>query len=468
MRGVISGTPTTTGSFAFTVAVKDSGSPAQTASVQESIAIGAAGLSVTTTSLAAATNGASYGATLNVSGGTPGYTWSISSGSLPAGLSLSSGGVISGTPTATGTSTFTVAVKDSGSPAQTTSSQESITVSAPLLAITTTALGAGQISATYSGSLSATGGTPGYTWSIASGSLPAGLTMSGGGVISGTPDSYGHIDVYGCGEGQRIARADDIVAGVDHGCAARTEHHDRFAWRSQDWQLIQRVAERNRGNAELHMVDLFGKPADWIDDVEQRCDFGYADSDGQFGVHGCGEGQRIAGADGIVAGVDDGFAGCAGDHGDERWRGAGWELVQRDAERDGWNAELHVVDCVGQLAGRVDTVERRCDFRYADDDRSFDVHGCGERQWITGTDGIVPGVDHGFAGCAGDHDDQSCGRKEWKYIQRAAERDGWNAELHVVDCFGQSAGGLDSVERRSDLRYADGDGKCDVHGGGEG
>src|SRR5581483_9364689 len=167
--GVISGTPTTTGSFAFTVAVKDSGSPVQTTSVQESLVIGAAGLSVTTTSLAAGANGSSYIAALSATGGTPGYTWSIGSGSLPAGLTMSSGGVISGTPTATGTSTFTIVVKDSGS--QTASAQESITVSPAVLAITTTTLSAGQINASYSGSVSATGGTPGYTWSIASGSL---------------------------------------------------------------------------------------------------------------------------------------------------------------------------------------------------------------------------------------------------------------------------------------------------------
>jgi hypothetical protein len=52
----------------------------------------------------------------------------VTSGSLPAGLSLSSAGVISGTPTAAGSSSFTVSVSDSGSPAQTATQQESITV----------------------------------------------------------------------------------------------------------------------------------------------------------------------------------------------------------------------------------------------------------------------------------------------------------------------------------------------------
>ncbi len=67
-------------------------------------------------------------ASLQASGGTPGYTWSLASGSLPSGLSLSSAGVISGKPTAAGTANFTVQVADNGSPVQTQSSQESISV----------------------------------------------------------------------------------------------------------------------------------------------------------------------------------------------------------------------------------------------------------------------------------------------------------------------------------------------------
>jgi hypothetical protein len=54
-----------------------------------------------------------YSQTLAATGGNGTLVWSLDSGSLPAGLSLSSGGVISGTPTGTGTSNFTVRVADS-------------------------------------------------------------------------------------------------------------------------------------------------------------------------------------------------------------------------------------------------------------------------------------------------------------------------------------------------------------------
>ena len=57
--------------------------------------------------------GVAYSQTLAISGGMFPYTWSIFAGSLPDGLSLSSDGLISGAPTSTGTSSFTVQVTDS-------------------------------------------------------------------------------------------------------------------------------------------------------------------------------------------------------------------------------------------------------------------------------------------------------------------------------------------------------------------
>jgi hypothetical protein len=73
-----------------------------------------AALSIATTSLPGGSIGASYTATLQAAGGTAPYTWAISTGSLPAGLTLNgSTGVISGTPTAAGSNTFTVQVTDS-------------------------------------------------------------------------------------------------------------------------------------------------------------------------------------------------------------------------------------------------------------------------------------------------------------------------------------------------------------------
>ena len=185
--GVISGVPTASGTSNFTVQVSDTRPVATTKALSLSVAPPP---SVTTTSLAVATQFVAYSATLTATSGTPPYSWSIVSGTLPTGLALSSStGAISGTPTAFGTSNFTVQVTDNFSVSATQALSLNVL---PAPGITTTSLPAGDVSASYSATLAATSGTPPYTWSIASGSLPSGLTLAAStGVISGTPASTG-------------------------------------------------------------------------------------------------------------------------------------------------------------------------------------------------------------------------------------------------------------------------------------
>ena len=83
----------------------------------------------TASSLPAATVGKAYSTMLKAGGGEAPLMWKLVSGHLPAGLNLSSSGKISGTPTATGTSTFVVKVKDSSSPVLTAKKTLSIKVS---------------------------------------------------------------------------------------------------------------------------------------------------------------------------------------------------------------------------------------------------------------------------------------------------------------------------------------------------
>ncbi|HSU19014.1 MAG TPA: putative Ig domain-containing protein, partial [Acidobacteriaceae bacterium] len=196
--GVLSGMPTTAGNSTFTVQVKDSSTPGQTQTASLTLVVAAP---VTTASplatgsvvFGAGQVGVGYTATLTASGGTSPYAWWISAGSLPAGLTLSSDGVISGTPTAAGTSNFTFSVHDSGSPQQTLSKNASITVTPGNLAIVTSSLPSGTNGAPYNIALAATGGTPAYTWSVSSGKLPIGLTLSSNGVISGAPTQNGNV-----------------------------------------------------------------------------------------------------------------------------------------------------------------------------------------------------------------------------------------------------------------------------------
>ncbi len=193
--GQISGTPTQTGLFNFTAKVTDSSNPVQVAAANLSITVSAM-LTVTTTSLATGNEGANYNQTVVASGGVPVYSWSITKGSLPAGLNLNSiTGQIYGTPTAVGTSGFTIAVTDSETPPAQASASLNITINpGSPLQIQTTGLPAGSEVTTYAAKLSARGGVEPYTWSVSSGTLPGGLTLNGStGTITGTPTATGTV-----------------------------------------------------------------------------------------------------------------------------------------------------------------------------------------------------------------------------------------------------------------------------------
>ena len=187
--GSITGTPTAPLTSSFTVQVKDANS--NTASEALSIIINPP-LAISTSSLSSGMQNAAYSATLAASGGQTPYTWSISAGSLPSGLSLTaSTGAISGTPTTSGSSSFTVKVTDSSSPANSTSEALSIIVNLPLT-ITTSSLPGSTQNVAYSATLTATGGATPYTWSISAGSLPAGVSLNAStGTIAGTSAAIG-------------------------------------------------------------------------------------------------------------------------------------------------------------------------------------------------------------------------------------------------------------------------------------
>ncbi len=135
--------------------------------------------------------GVAYSTELAVSGGLAPRTWSISAGVLPAGLSIgASTGVVSGTPTAAGSKRVTVRVSDSSTPALVAT--KALTFDVVALQITTTTVPTAVLGAPYRTTLAAIGGTPPYSWT---GKLPAGLTLSASGVVSGTPTKLGSKSV---------------------------------------------------------------------------------------------------------------------------------------------------------------------------------------------------------------------------------------------------------------------------------
>ncbi|HJQ26003.1 MAG TPA: putative Ig domain-containing protein [Blastocatellia bacterium] len=155
-------------------------------------------LAISSAATAEAVQGQSFTMPLAATGGTSPYTWTVTAGVLPQGLSLNrDSGLLAGLPIATGTATCTVTVSDAQS--RRADQVMTITVHAPPtppLDLTTAQLVAGQQGVGYNQSLAAAGGKPPYTWSIADGSLPAGLALNAtSGSISGTPNVSGTFNI---------------------------------------------------------------------------------------------------------------------------------------------------------------------------------------------------------------------------------------------------------------------------------
>jgi len=192
--GVISGTPTAAISSTFTVTASDTSVPALTASKAFTIRI-ASPVQGLTQAIVDGVLGSDYTTTLRATGGTLPYSWTVSSnvaGLSGVGLFLDgTTGVLSGTPTAVTPTplSFTARVTDA------TGSATDLPLTVNIvgqLKIVTTSLPGASIGTAYNTTISGSGGSAPYNWSVLSGALPDGLSLaSGTGVISGTPTAAG-------------------------------------------------------------------------------------------------------------------------------------------------------------------------------------------------------------------------------------------------------------------------------------
>ena len=192
--GVLSGTPTSEGSYGFVVKAQY-GNAIDTKEYKLSVRQPMSAKSPFGPARPPSSEvGIRLAKTFTATGGSGTYIWALASGALPAGVALNTAtGTIAGTPQTAGVFAFGVTAKDSEG--RVTTSAAALTV-APRLTIKTLRLKPAKVASTYQMKLATVGGVQPVKWSVASGKLPPGLKLSQTtGTISGTPRQSGSFRV---------------------------------------------------------------------------------------------------------------------------------------------------------------------------------------------------------------------------------------------------------------------------------
>ncbi|MEZ2345742.1 beta strand repeat-containing protein [Terriglobus sp. RCC_193] len=185
----LTGTPTASGTFALGIKATDSSNPVNSGSATVSLAVNATASQLSLTAPPVATVGKTYSGNIGVSGGTAPYTCSLASGTLPAGLKLNNC-TLTGTPTTAGSSALSIKATDSGSTIASTTANVVVTVNTAATTLTLSSPAAATVGIAYTGTIGVSGGTAPYTCALASGTLPAGLTLNNC-TLTGTPTTAG-------------------------------------------------------------------------------------------------------------------------------------------------------------------------------------------------------------------------------------------------------------------------------------
>jgi len=181
-NGLLSGTPTTEGSYQFVVRAQ--GDVNQTDTETLTIVVRTPVTIAAPPTVPPSEVDVPFRMQLSASGGTGTFTWSVSSGVLPTGVGLAADGTISGTPAAGGSFGFTASATDSEGRI---ANYPGLLTVAPRLAISTLKIRPAKVGRLYRAKLKALGGVLPKTWRV-KGRLPRGIRLDRTlGVLSGTP-----------------------------------------------------------------------------------------------------------------------------------------------------------------------------------------------------------------------------------------------------------------------------------------
>jgi hypothetical protein len=261
--GVLSGTPSATGTYNFTIIATDANTCSGTQAY--TVTINCPTITLSPGTLPNDVIGTAYNQTITQSGSTgTTFTYTVSAGTLPAGITLNgTTGVLSGTTTTTGTSTFDITVTDEfGCSGTITYTINSV---CPTITINQTTVPSVFNNTPYSEQLTVTGGTSPYTYAVTTGTLPAGITLDANtGLLSGTSTDIGTFtvtitvtDANGCTGTQTLTitveypvSVKTVVAGKESVALLPNIVTDK---------TTAQVISNYEGKAQIRILDITGK-----------------------------------------------------------------------------------------------------------------------------------------------------------------------------------------------------------------
>ncbi|MGH9851392.1 MAG: putative Ig domain-containing protein [Blastocatellia bacterium] len=195
-NGLLSGTPTTAGTYRFTV----------TATILSSLCSGSRSYTLTVTApcplltlnpplLPPGKTGAAYSQQLSVSGGAAPFSFTVIAGALPPKLTLSSEGALNGVLTTSGSFKFTVRATDANGCTGTRNYVLFVTGSiCPVITVNPNTLPDGALGVEYHQTMTAVGGRAPHAFTLSGGALPTGLSLAANGALSGIPVVIGSFN----------------------------------------------------------------------------------------------------------------------------------------------------------------------------------------------------------------------------------------------------------------------------------